>query len=684
MLDVVLALFCIIASSPVFIITAILVRIKLGSPIIFKQDRPGYKNKIFTLYKFRTMTDGKDEDGNLLPDSVRLTKFGQFLRSTSLDELPEFFNILFGHMSFIGPRPLLTKYIDLYSHRQSRRHDVLPGLTGLAQVSGRNAISWEEKFEFDLEYVENISFFLDVKIFFYTLLKVFKRADINAPDSATMEVFRGTKRQRYGYDKERVLKVLFTRAGDKAELIQTFLYAAGNLGIKIRLYGADTNTDDPGLRICHERRKVPCPWEDNYGEKLLELCKKEKIQLLIPTACEEAVLTEYKARFEKAGVCLLLADSRVVDICRNSEKMKAILALDYIEYEEQLPSQYEMDIFCDMTGNPIYITPRMEEKAANDEVSRYRIVQDDMLIRMAKQFIEAIQPTGPLTLYGAKKEETNAFVLTKAKCFFSKNVPISIKAGADAPEAIFKMMFGEKLTYQPKAADDSIIFGRYEYSVSINAKNQVREIRSMEELAHLDSDVEAVIFDLDDTLYSEKEYMRSGFKAVAAHLTQVNHCFNKLCVAFEKGKMPIETVLKDEGIYSDELLYQCLKIFREHKPEIKLYDGVIPLFHELRRQKKAIGIITDGKVAKQNAKIDSLGLRSLVDEIIITDELAGHGDPKEFRKPNDIAHLIMKKRLGIACRNMAFVGDDREMDFVAPLKLGMKCCYYINEDRLYG
>lgn len=153
------------------------------------------------------------------------------------------------------------------------------------------------------------------------------------------------------------------------------------------------------------------------------------------------------------------------------------------------------------------------------------------------------------------------------------------------------MMYGEKLEYTPQAADDSIIFGCYEYSVCVNRETKIQPIYDFNDLTELGNEIEAVIFDLDDTLYSAKEYMRSGFKVVAEHLKQVNHCFNKLCVAFEKGKMPIETVLKDENIYSEELLAECLKIFREHKPDIKLYDGVAELFLELRKQKKQLQLL---------------------------------------------------------------------------------------------
>ncbi len=190
-LDVIISFFALLFLSPLMLIFAVLIRINLGSPIIFKQARPGKNGKIFTLYKFRTMTDAKDADGNLLSDSERLTGFGQFLRKTSADELPELFNILCGSMSFVGPRPLLVKYLPLYNEHQSRRHDVTPGLTGWAQVNGRNAIGWNEKFDLDVWYTQNISFALDVRIFFMTVKKVFAQEDISSDTSVTMEEFQG-------------------------------------------------------------------------------------------------------------------------------------------------------------------------------------------------------------------------------------------------------------------------------------------------------------------------------------------------------------------------------------------------------------------------------------------------------------------------------------------------------------
>lgn len=191
-LDILLSLAAIIILSPVLAVLAVLVRVKLGSPILFRQERPGKNGKIFMLYKFRTMTDACGDDGRLLADDIRLTKFGRLLRSTSLDELPELFNILKGDMSIIGPRPLLVAYLPLYSEEQSRRHEVRPGLSGWAQVHGRNALEWEEKFSLDVYYVDHLSFLMDAKIIFTTIIKVFRRDGISQQGEATVQAFTGS------------------------------------------------------------------------------------------------------------------------------------------------------------------------------------------------------------------------------------------------------------------------------------------------------------------------------------------------------------------------------------------------------------------------------------------------------------------------------------------------------------
>lgn len=185
-----------LALSPVIIVVAILIRFKLGSPILFTQDRPGLNGHVFKMMKFRSMLDAKDKQGNLLPDEERMTKFGAFLRSTSLDELPGLFNVLKGDMSLVGPRPLLVQYLPLYSAEQARRHNVRPGITGWAQVNGRNAISWEDKFKLDVWYVDNQSFWLDIKILLLTVKKVFVREGISADGHVTIEPFKGSGHER--------------------------------------------------------------------------------------------------------------------------------------------------------------------------------------------------------------------------------------------------------------------------------------------------------------------------------------------------------------------------------------------------------------------------------------------------------------------------------------------------------
>lgn len=190
--DLIISLICLILLSPLIILTfTILSYINNSFKVFFIQNRPGKDSKVFKVYKFKTMSDKKDNNGNLLPDKDRITPIGEFIRATSIDEIPQLFNVLKGDMSLIGPRPLLVEYLPLYSKVQARRHEVRPGITGWAQVNGRNAISWQQKFEYDVWYVDNISFLLDMKILFLTLKRVIKRSDINSATSATMEKFKG-------------------------------------------------------------------------------------------------------------------------------------------------------------------------------------------------------------------------------------------------------------------------------------------------------------------------------------------------------------------------------------------------------------------------------------------------------------------------------------------------------------
>lgn len=196
--DALCALLAVIVLSPILLCVALLVRVKMGSPVLFVQERPGKDGKVFKLYKFRTMTDERDENGELLPDEARLTSFGRLLRSTSLDELPELFNIIKGDMAVVGPRPLLVRYLQRYNAHQARRHEVRPGLTGLAQVNGRNALSWNEKFDWDVKYVDRITFLGDWKIILKTVLITLRHEGIHSDASATMEEFMGSEEAPVG------------------------------------------------------------------------------------------------------------------------------------------------------------------------------------------------------------------------------------------------------------------------------------------------------------------------------------------------------------------------------------------------------------------------------------------------------------------------------------------------------
>lgn len=216
--DIIIALVAILVLSPVFLIVGLLVKIKLGSPVFFKQPRPGKNEKIFNMYKFRTMSDKRDDSGELLPDEVRLGKFGSFLRESSLDELPELFCVLIGKMSIVGPRPQLVRDMVFMDARQRKRHDVLPGITGLAQVNGRNAIRWEDKLEYDLKYVENISLWEDIKIFFKTIVKVFEKSGINEEGMATAMDYGDYLLKEAAVTKEQYL----IKQKEAIEIIQIF------------------------------------------------------------------------------------------------------------------------------------------------------------------------------------------------------------------------------------------------------------------------------------------------------------------------------------------------------------------------------------------------------------------------------------------------------------------------------
>jgi carbamoyl-phosphate synthase large subunit len=319
--DVLAAAAALLVLSPLMAALALVVRLAIGAPIFFKQERPGLQGRPFMIYKFRTMSDARDAAGCFLPDAERLGWFGRFLRSTSLDELPELINVLRGEMSLVGPRPLLMEYLPRYSAEQMRRHDVLPGITGLAQIKGRNATSWSRKFELDVWYVDHRSMWLDLKIIAVTVWKVLKREGINQSYGVTSEPFMGNVEPAQSgkgplcskNNGARATNVLLTCAGRRCFAIRSFKQALNNCG---RVLACDATPEAPALQTADKAFVVPSVDADNYVDVLLTICRDQRVRLLIPALEPELpLLAAHRARFLEIGTLPLVSSPEIVATC---------------------------------------------------------------------------------------------------------------------------------------------------------------------------------------------------------------------------------------------------------------------------------------------------------------------------------------------------------------------------------
>ena len=524
------------------------------------------------------------------------------------------------------------------------------------------------------------------------------------------------------------IRILFTSVGRRVELMQAFRKAANELSADVVIYGGDIVDNAPALFFCDKAIIVPKIREPQYIPELIRICKEEHINALIPTIDTDLLLlAKHKAEFTAIGTEVLIAAEDKVQLCRdkrftadyfikcglkspkpiddytqynagfpafikpkdgsssinaykvhNAEELKsyALMIDDYIIQPFIEGTEFTIDAFCDFKGNPIFITPRERVAVRSGEVLKTRIAQDDVMIAECKQLLADYRPSGAITVQLIKQNSTDDNYYIEINPRFGGGAPLSIKAGADSARACIELLMGKKVEYQPKAAKDNAVYSRFDQSICVSESNTLMVVNSLNEVESCLAGIRAVIFDLDDTLYGEKEYVRSGFDAVAAKHPEIDKLGEKLWNAFENGKPAFDEVLGN----NESLKKECLAIYRNHAPNIHFYNGAEPLIKRLRENNVKIGVITDGRPEGQRAKIEALGLENLVDEIIITDELGG----LQFRKPCDIAFRIMQKKLDVPFEQMIYVGDNPKKDFVAPRALGMKSIWFRNSGGLHS
>lgn len=516
------------------------------------------------------------------------------------------------------------------------------------------------------------------------------------------------------------LRILFTGTGRRVELMQAFRQASLRLGIHLKIYGADMAGSAPALAYCDYSRRICAMRDRDYIPQLIAICKEDRIDLVIPTIDTDLiVLAESKGRFEEIGTKVLISSPDKIALCRDKNNTydfflscglmapkpvndirkysgqypcfikpkdgSSSVNVFRAEREEELASyaekigdyiiqpfidgkEYTIDIFCDFDGNPIYIVPRERIAVRSGEVLKTRIELDERMVEEAERLVRHFNPCGPITVQLIRQKETGDDCYIEINPRYGGGAPLSIKAGADSPEAIMRLMMGEALTYQEKGIRDGAVFSRFDQSICIAGESKNIDGRSRP--------IRGVIFDLDDTLYSEKQYVRSGFRAVAEWMGR-DEAEEKLWNYFVNGKNAIDELLAEWGQL--ERKEQCLRVYREHIPQIALYGGMEESIRKLSSAGIRVGIITDGRVEGQRNKITALGLDRLVSDIIITDELGG----VQFRKPNDIAFRIMQCRWSLPFEEIMYIGDNLNKDFQAPKQLGMRCLYFENKDGLY-
>lgn len=520
--DFIVSSLALIIFSPIIGITALLIQLEIGSPVLFKQQRPGLNGAPFYVYKFRTMTDERDEHGELLPDEIRLTSFGKLVRKSSFDELPQLWNVLKGDMSFVGPRPLLMEYLLLYNDSQARRHEVRPGITGWAQVNGRNEVSWEEKFDLDIWYVENRSFWLDIQILFMTVLKVFKSEGISQDGHATMPKFK----------EEIIIRnneftILFTSSGRRVSLIKHFKDLLSELNIHGKVITTDVKNTSPAGFISDEHLVVPQVTSSDYITTILNICEKFEVSLIVPLIDPELeILANHKKQFEDMGIKLLVSSKETIEICfdkRNTATFFREVGLDTpYEYKideimlqgtlenpllikpakgsssvgvnvihslEELAffskhikepilqelvigEEYTIDVLSDFNGVPITAVPRLRMETRAGEVSKGMTVRNPLLIEKSMEMVRKLPGAVGCITIQCFLTESNEVKFIEINPRFGGGFPLSVQAGADFPRYIIESMLGIESKLNVDEWDDGLVMLRYDDAIFVQ-KDQI-------------------------------------------------------------------------------------------------------------------------------------------------------------------------------------------------------------------
>lgn len=530
------------------------------------------------------------------------------------------------------------------------------------------------------------------------------------------------------------LRILFTSAGRRIELIQAFRLDATRIHQPIRIYGTDLTKTAPALSFCDEAFQTCRINNKDYIPTLINICKQNSVDLLVPTIDTDLlILSQNKGLFKQIGTNVLVSDKNVIEIAndkRNTCKFFNEVGVktpetfdDFTKYNLGFPcfikpmngsaskdvhivlgakelahyadtiddyivqnlvegEEFTVDVLCDLNHKPLYITPRKRVQVRSGEVIVTEIIDDPQVVDECKKILQNLQAIGPITIQYIKETTTGRNYYIEINPRFGGGSPLSMKAGAHSPEALLRIMQGETVKPQLQVHSLGAIYSRFDQSVRVNPN--FFTVSDLSELHDKLEQYDAVIFDLDDTLYNELDYVKSGFKAVATITPQTPNTFERLMEYFAEGKVAIDTLLNDSGNMSKHTKDACVRAYRDHKPDLKLTNEVKSLLIELRKHGKKIGIISDGRPIGQRTKIAALGIEEFVDEIIITDELAGtSGDIMNFRKPNDTAFTLMQRRLGVALDKMVYIADNTAKDFHACRSLGFDGIHYINKTGLH-